>query len=81
MSIMDLDKINFDLIVELLEWIVDGEHQVGTELLWMTSFSWGTYQFLWFSWRVQSTNSSTHELAIFCMNYDGKYYVHKFLTP
>ena len=31
MSIMDLDKINFDLIVELLEWIVDGEHQVGTE--------------------------------------------------
>ena len=27
---MDLDKINFDLILELLEWIVDGEHQVQT---------------------------------------------------
>ena len=31
------------------------------------------YQFLWFSWRFQSTNSSTHEIVIFCMNYEGKY--------
>lgn len=28
LSMMDLDKINYDLILELLEWIVDGEHQV-----------------------------------------------------
>lgn len=28
LSMMDLDKINYDLILELLEWIVDGEHRV-----------------------------------------------------
>lgn len=28
LSMMDLDKINYDLILELLEWIVDGDHQV-----------------------------------------------------
>lgn len=28
LSMMDLDKINYDLILELMEWIVDGEHQV-----------------------------------------------------
>ena len=39
------------------------------------------YQFLWFSWRVRSTNSSTHEIAILCMNYEGKYYGHEFWTP
>ena len=31
------------------------------------------YQFSWFSWRVQSTNSSTNKIANFCMNYEGKY--------
>ena len=36
------------------------------------------YQFSWFSWTVQSTNFSTDELVIFCMNYEGKYYVHEF---
>ena len=36
------------------------------------------YQFSWLSWRVRSKNSSTHELVIFCMNYEGKYYDHKF---
>ena len=38
------------------------------------------YQFLWFSWRVWSTNSSANEIAIFCMNYEGKYYGHEFWT-
>lgn len=28
LSMMDLDKINYDQILELLEWIVDGEHQL-----------------------------------------------------
>ena len=28
-------------------------------------------QFSWFSWRVWSTNSSTHEMVIFGMNYEG----------
>lgn len=28
LSMMDLDKINYDLILELMEWIVEGEHQV-----------------------------------------------------
>ena len=36
------------------------------------------YQFPWFSWRVRSTKSSTQEKAIFCMNYEGKYYGHEF---
>ena len=36
------------------------------------------YQFSWFSWRVLSTNSSTHEMVIFCMNYERKYYGHEF---
>ena len=36
------------------------------------------YQFSWFSWRVQSTNSSTHELVILCVNYEGKYNGYKF---
>ena len=39
------------------------------------------YQFSLFSWRVQSTNSSTHKIVIFCICYEGKYYGHKFLTP
>ena len=39
------------------------------------------YQFSWFSWRVWSTNSSANEIANFCMNYEGKYYGHKFWTP
>ena len=39
------------------------------------------YQFLWFPWRVWSTNSSTNEIAIFCMNNEGKYYDHDFWTP
>ena len=30
------------------------------------------------SWRVQSTNSSTHKLAILCRNYERKYYGHKY---
>ena len=25
------------------------------------------YQFSWFLWRIRSTNSSTHEMVIFCM--------------
>ena len=36
------------------------------------------FQFSWMDW---SMNSSTHELAIFCMNYKGKYFGHKFWTP
>ena len=36
------------------------------------------YQFSWFSWRVPSTNSSTHEMVIFCMSYERKYYDHEF---
>ena len=39
------------------------------------------YQFSQFSWRVQSTKSSTHEKGIFCVNYEGKCYDHKFWTP
>ena len=39
------------------------------------------YQFSWILWRVRSTNSSTNEMVIFCMNYEGKYYVHEFWTP
>ena len=38
------------------------------------------FQFSWLLWRVQSSNSSTHELAIFCMIYEGKYYGHEFWT-
>ena len=34
-----------------------------------------------FSWRVQSRNSKTHEIKIFCISYEGKYYGHKFWTP
>ena len=30
---------------------------------------------------AESTNSSTNEIAIFCMKYAGKYYSHKFWTP
>ena len=29
------------------------------------------YQFSWFLWRVQSTSSSIHEIAIFCMKYEN----------
>ena len=36
------------------------------------------YQFSWLLWRVRSTNSSTHEMVIFCMNYERKYYGHEF---
>ena len=38
------------------------------------------YQFSWISWRHlhRSTNSSTQESAIFCMNYEGKYYGNEF---
>ena len=36
------------------------------------------YQFSWFSWRVRSTKSSTHEKAIFCKNYAGKCYGQEF---
>ena len=36
------------------------------------------YQFSWFSWRVRSTNSSTHKIIIFCMNYERKYNCHEF---
>ena len=39
------------------------------------------YQFSRFSWRVRSTNFRAKEIAIFCMNYEGKYYNHEFLTP
>ena len=39
------------------------------------------YQFSLFSWRVQFTNSSTHKLVSFCMNYEGKYYGHEFQSP
>ena len=39
------------------------------------------YQFSWVSWRVQSKNSSTRELVIFCMNCEGKYLGHDFWTP
>ena len=39
------------------------------------------YQFSWFLWRVQTTNSSTHEMVIFCMNYERKYYGHEIWTP
>ena len=39
------------------------------------------YQFSLFSWRVWSTNSSTYEWVIFCINYEGKYYGHEFSTP
>ena len=28
------------------------------------------YQFSWFSWKVWSMKSSTHEKVIFCMNYE-----------
>ena len=35
------------------------------------------YQFSWFSWRAQSTNSSTYEMVMFCMNYERKYYGHE----
>ena len=38
------------------------------------------YQFPWFSWRVQSKNSSTHKIAIFCINYNGKFQGHEFWT-
>ena len=36
------------------------------------------YQFSWFSWKVQPSNSSTHEIEIFYMNYEGKCYSHEF---
>ena len=36
------------------------------------------YQFSWLAWRVRSTNSRAHEVAIFCMNNEGKYYGHEF---
>ena len=36
------------------------------------------YQFSWFSWMERSLNSRTNELAIFCMNYERKYYGHEF---
>ena len=39
------------------------------------------YQFLWFLWRAHSTNFSTQEMVIFCMNYERKYYGHEFWTP
>ena len=39
------------------------------------------YQFSWFSWRVRSMNSRTHEMVIFCMNYERKQYGHKIWTP
>ena len=33
------------------------------------------YQFSWFSWRVRSTNSRTHEMVTFYMNYERKHYM------
>ena len=36
------------------------------------------YHFSWFSWRVRSAKAGTHEIAIFCMNYEDKYYEHEF---
>ena len=39
------------------------------------------YQFSWFSWRVQSSNSSSHEMEIFCINYERKYYGYEILNP
>ena len=36
------------------------------------------YQFSWFSWRVLSTIFSANKIAIFCMNYEGKYYDQRF---
>ena len=39
------------------------------------------YQFSWFSWRVRSTNFSTNEMVIFCMNYERKDNGHEFWTP
>ena len=28
LALMDLEKINYDLVLELLEWIVTGDHEV-----------------------------------------------------
>ncbi|XP_061172560.1 putative ATP-dependent RNA helicase DHX57 [Saccostrea echinata] len=41
LSMMDLDKINYDLIVDLLEWIVDGDHQYskGAVLVFLPGFA------------------------------------------
>ena len=36
------------------------------------------YKFSWFLWRVRSMNFNTNEIAIFCMNYEGKYNDHEF---
>ena len=36
------------------------------------------YQFSWFTWRVWSTKSSTHEKAIICMNNEEKCFDHEF---
>ena len=47
-------------------------------ILWIAQFS---YKFSWFSCRVWITNSSTHELVIFCMNYEGIYNGHELWTP
>ena len=46
----------------------------------MDGLNFAGYQFSWFLWRVRSTNSSTHEIVIFFMNYKRKYYGHKFWT-
>ena len=50
---------------QLLHFTVNGLNFVG-------------YQFSWFSWVVRSTNSNTHEMVIFCMNYERKCYGHEF---
>ena len=48
--------------------------------LWITvdGLNFVGYQFSWFSWRVWSTNSSTHEIVILCMNYERNYFGHEF---
>ena len=43
------------------------------ETISVDGFIFVGYKFSWSSWRVRSTNSSTHELAIFCMKYQGKW--------
>ena len=57
--------------INMLQWFYCHKHTVNALIL-------VGYQILWFSWRVLSTNSSTHKIAIFCINYEGKYNGHNF---
>ena len=40
----------------------------------------GGTNFRGFLWRVRSTNSSTHEMVIFCIKNERKYHGHEFWT-